>query len=242
MSSNEASSEVTYTSISIDLYEDAALQAPPSPDYVTGPEEHEQAPPLSDYVPGPEYPEYLAPSDTEILVESEDGPTDYPADGRDDDNDDSFGDHADLEDEEEVSREDEEEEHLAPIDSTAIPLAIELVPSAEVTEPFETDESRATPPPPPAYHNTSRISVRSQVPIPFPSEAKVDRFLALPTPPPSLLTPLSSLLSQIPLLPTSPTYAQAPLGYRATGLRAASPPTDKRQTRVVIIYSISRQI
>ncbi|GKB15828.1 hypothetical protein Tco_0849751 [Tanacetum coccineum] len=32
----------------------AALQAPPSPDYVPGPEEPEQAPPSPDYVPGPE--------------------------------------------------------------------------------------------------------------------------------------------------------------------------------------------
>ncbi|GKA00725.1 putative reverse transcriptase domain-containing protein, partial [Tanacetum coccineum] len=77
-----------------------------------------------------------------------------------------FGDHADVEDKEEISREDEEEEHLAPIDSTAVPSAIELIPSAEVTEPFKIDESRDTPPPP-AYHTTFRISVRSQVPIPF---------------------------------------------------------------------------
>ncbi|GKA38120.1 hypothetical protein Tco_0724685 [Tanacetum coccineum] len=105
-------------------------------------------------------------------------------------------------------------------------LTIELVPSAEVTEPLEIDESAATPPPP-AYHTTSRIYVRSQVPIPFPSKAKVDKLLALPTLPPSPLTPLSSLLSQIPPLPTSPTYAQASLCYRAAGIRAASPPTDK---------------
>ncbi|GJR85597.1 hypothetical protein Tco_0209608 [Tanacetum coccineum] len=56
---------------------------------------------------------------------------------------------------------------------------------------------------------------RDDTPIPFPSKAEVDRLLALPTPPPSPLTSLSSLLPQIPLLPTSTTYAQAPLGYRA---------------------------
>ncbi|GJT61851.1 hypothetical protein Tco_1005384 [Tanacetum coccineum] len=37
-----------------DPYAEAALQAPPSPDYVPGPEEPEQAPPSPDYVPGPE--------------------------------------------------------------------------------------------------------------------------------------------------------------------------------------------
>ncbi|GKD40102.1 hypothetical protein Tco_1260309, partial [Tanacetum coccineum] len=111
--------------------------------------------------------------------------------------------------EEEESSEDdddEEEEHLAPADSTAIAsLAVDPVLSAEETEPFETDESAATPPPP-AYHTTSRMSVRSQTPIPFPSEAEVARLLALPTPPPSPLTPLSSPLPQIPP-PTNPTYA-----------------------------------
>ncbi|GJU76652.1 hypothetical protein Tco_1273722 [Tanacetum coccineum] len=40
-------------------------------------------------------------------------------------------------------------------DSTVRP-----VPSAEETEPFETDESAATPPPPHAYHNTLRIAAR----------------------------------------------------------------------------------
>ncbi|GJX87854.1 putative reverse transcriptase domain-containing protein [Tanacetum coccineum] len=38
-----------------DPYVEAALQAPPSPDYVPGPEEPEQAPPSPDYVPGPEH-------------------------------------------------------------------------------------------------------------------------------------------------------------------------------------------
>nr|GEX51286.1 zf-CCHC domain-containing protein/UBN2 domain-containing protein [Tanacetum cinerariifolium] len=37
-------------------------QAPPSPDYVSGPDH----PPSPDYVPGPEYPEYVAPLDDEI--------------------------------------------------------------------------------------------------------------------------------------------------------------------------------
>ncbi|GKF25372.1 hypothetical protein Tco_0081266, partial [Tanacetum coccineum] len=55
-----------------------------------------------------------------------------------------------------------------------------------------------------------------------------------PSPPPSPLSPLSSLLPRIPspplILPplhTSPTYARAPLGYRAAmvQLRAASPST-----------------
>ncbi|GJS36194.1 retrovirus-related pol polyprotein from transposon TNT 1-94 [Tanacetum coccineum] len=121
---------------------------------------------------------------------------------------------------------DDEEEHLAHAGSTVVSSpAVDLVPSAEETEPFETDESAVTPPPPPTYRTTSRIFVRSQTPIPFHYEAEVARILALPTPSLSLLTPLSSPLPQIPPPPTSLTYAQALLGCRATMMRAASPPT-----------------
>ncbi|GJZ82285.1 hypothetical protein Tco_0647458, partial [Tanacetum coccineum] len=217
-------------------------QAPPSPDYVPGLEYHEYLAPSDAEIPIEDQPYaaasptaispgYIADSDPED--ESEDGPTDYLADGGDDDDDssrdddDSSGDDADDEDEEEASKEDEEEEHLAPADSTVVSPTIDPVPSAEETEPFETDEFAATPPPPPTYRTTARMSVRSQEPIQFPSEAEVARLLAIPTPPPSPLTPLSSPLPQIPSLPThtSPTYAEAPLGYRAAGirLRAASP-------------------
>ncbi|GJU25927.1 hypothetical protein Tco_1164548 [Tanacetum coccineum] len=251
MSSDETSSRVTYTSISSDYEEPYDVGSPgvfvygydglpmhpidlPSRDHVPGLEEPEQAPLSPDSIPGLEYPEYLALSDEE----SEDGPTDYSADGGDDDDDDdeSSGDDVDDEDEEEASKEDgDEEEHLALADSiTVASLVVDPVPSAEETEPFETDKSAATPPPPPAYCTTARMSIRAQTPIPFPSEAEVNKLLAIPTPPPSLLALLSSPLPQIPLPPfpvplpptTSPTYTKAPLGYRAAEirLRTASPP------------------
>ncbi|GKE21730.1 hypothetical protein Tco_1433242 [Tanacetum coccineum] len=270
MSSDEASSGVTYTSISSDYEEPSELGSPgvvvygynglpmhlvhpPSPDYVPGPEESEQAPLLPDYVSRPEYLEYLAPSDEEENPEenpeenleenpedeSEDSPTDYPVDRGDDYDDDSSGDDANNEDEEEALEEDEEEEgeeeHLASADSTAIAsLVVDPVPSTEETEPFETDKFAATPPPSPAYRTTARTFIRAQTPIPFLSEAEVDRLLDIPTLPPSSLTPLSTSLPQIPLpsfpVPspptTSPTYTQAPLGYKAAKirLRTASPP------------------
>ncbi|GKF42382.1 hypothetical protein Tco_0125724 [Tanacetum coccineum] len=78
---------------------------------------------------------------------------DYPADGGDgddepssDDNDDDTDDDDEepFEDEEE---EEEEEEHLAPADSSAIPV-VDPVPSARDTEAFKTDESAPTPRPP----------------------------------------------------------------------------------------------
>ncbi|GKG34081.1 hypothetical protein Tco_0434240, partial [Tanacetum coccineum] len=73
--------------------------------------------------------------------DSEDGPVDYPADGGNDDDDDSSDD------------DEEEEEHLAPADPVVVPVA-DHVPSSEETEPFETDESAATPPSPPACRTT----------------------------------------------------------------------------------------
>nr|GEZ23525.1 retrovirus-related Pol polyprotein from transposon TNT 1-94 [Tanacetum cinerariifolium] len=98
-----------------DPYVEVALQAPPSLDYVPGPEEPEQAPPLPDYVPGPGHaddeivvedqayaedaspiaqsPEYVPESDFEAHPKDDDDedpkedPVDYPADGGVDDDD-----------------------------------------------------------------------------------------------------------------------------------------------------------
>nr|GFC31485.1 hypothetical protein [Tanacetum cinerariifolium] len=43
----------------LDPYVQLVMEAPPSPDYIPGPE----APPSPDYIPGPDYPEYLPPAD-----------------------------------------------------------------------------------------------------------------------------------------------------------------------------------
>ncbi|GJR63488.1 hypothetical protein Tco_1505650 [Tanacetum coccineum] len=165
MSSDSASFEVTYTPISshgdplawaMDFFRlqepDSSKAAPASPDYVPGPEEPEQAPLSPDYVSGLEYPEYLAPSDEEV-PDSKDGPVDYPIDGGDGDDDDSSND-----DEEDEEASEEEEEHLALADSVVAPV-VDHVPSFEETGLFETDESTATPPSPPAYRTTARISL-----------------------------------------------------------------------------------
>ncbi|GKD18483.1 hypothetical protein Tco_1207641, partial [Tanacetum coccineum] len=52
----------------------AAFQAPPSPDYVAGPEEPEQAPPslvYVPYVPEPVYPEFMSPEDEVFPAEEQ---------------------------------------------------------------------------------------------------------------------------------------------------------------------------
>ncbi|GKD88017.1 hypothetical protein Tco_1359171 [Tanacetum coccineum] len=156
-------------------------------------------------------PGYVADSDSEEDREedpkeySEEDHAYYPVDGGDDDdepfddddNDDDIGD----EDEEPFEDEDEEE-HLAPADSPIAPV-IDPVPSTEDTEALETDEAAPTHVPTRRRH-TARMSVRPQTPVSLPSEAEVERLLALPIPPPSLLTPLSSPLPQIPSLPLPP--------------------------------------
>ncbi|GJW49680.1 hypothetical protein Tco_0091031 [Tanacetum coccineum] len=208
-----------------DPYVEAALQAPPSPDYVPGPEEPEQAPPSPDYVPGPEHAddEIVAEDQPQIRKEDErrtpeEDPIDYPADGGDDgddemdieeDEDDDMDIDADEEDEDDEMDvevdEEAEEEHSAP----AYPVVVALpatAPSAEETEPFETDESAATPPPHPAYRMTARITILEPLPVPAWSDSEVARLLAISSPPASPLSPWSSSPPQIPfpLSPPSP--------------------------------------
>ncbi|GJY45390.1 hypothetical protein Tco_0434453 [Tanacetum coccineum] len=211
-----SSSTLTYTSVYTDFEpwrfqwvsdEEPKVpeEAPPSPDYVSGPE----PPPSPDYLPGPEHPpspvyvpepeylEYLVPSDAKAPVEDhplpddasptalspgyiadsdpkedpkedpEEDPADYPADGGDEDDDET----SDDDDDDDVEEDEEEEEHLAPADSSAVPT-IDLVPSAEDIEAFETDESAPTPPSP--RSRRARISVR----LPSPMSASMEACIA----------------------------------------------------------------
>nr|GEW77189.1 hypothetical protein [Tanacetum cinerariifolium] len=194
-------------------------EASPSPDYIPGPEEPEQAPPLPNYVPGPEHaddeivaedqpyaedaspttqsPKYVPESDLEAYPE-EDGDEDHEEDHVDyltdggDDGDDEEGSSEDDKDDDMDIEADEEEEHPALADSVVVALpASDQASSAEETEPFETDESAAIPPPHPAYRMTARISIPALVPIPAWSDSEVARLLAMSTPSSSLLSPLS---------------------------------------------------
>ncbi|GKD27564.1 hypothetical protein Tco_1233778, partial [Tanacetum coccineum] len=88
----------------------------------------------------------------------------------------------DDDDEDEDEDEDEEEEHPSPADSV-----------------------------PPVHRMTARISIRDEPSISLPPREEVERLLALTTPPPSPLTPLSSPLPQIPSPPpNSPTHIKIP--------------------------------
>nr|GFD01288.1 hypothetical protein [Tanacetum cinerariifolium] len=156
---------------------------------------------------------------------------------RGDDGDDEKGSSEDNEDEDmdiEADEEEEEEEHPAPSDSVVVAsTAADQAPSTEETEPFETDESIATPPPHPAYRMTARISIPAIVPMPAWSDSEVVRLLAMSSPPALPLSPWSSPPPQIPfpplppiLSPPSPVLSPAPppspirsLGYRAAMIR-----------------------
>nr|GEU44657.1 retrovirus-related Pol polyprotein from transposon 17.6 [Tanacetum cinerariifolium] len=284
---SDASSTVTYTSVYTDSepwryygensaetgpprvivygYDGLPIQpvAPPSPDYVPGPE-HPSSP---DYVPGPEhppspveipyvfepeYPEYLAPSNDKAPLEDqplpadaspiaaslhymadsdpeedpEDDQADYPVDGGDgddepsDDDDDDDDDTDDEDPEEEPFEEDndKEEEHLAPTDSSAVPIVDHVLPAGDA-EALEADEPTHAPGSPISIPlsqtrlRRARKTVRPEPPMSASMEACIDRHVALCSPP--LLVPSLPLPSPSPLT-TSPTDTGAPLGYRAS--------------------------
>ncbi|GKB55442.1 hypothetical protein Tco_0906195 [Tanacetum coccineum] len=154
--------------------------APPSPDYVPGPE----YPPSPEFVPEPVYPEFMPPEDEVFPAEEqplpaavspttdspgyivdsdpeedeedpEEDPTDYPTDGGNDDDgdDESFDDDEDDDDLEE-DEDEEEEEHPALADSV----------------------------PPPVHRVTARMCIRDDPPTPFWFEVEIARILAIPSP------------------------------------------------------------
>ncbi|GJY80809.1 hypothetical protein Tco_0493560 [Tanacetum coccineum] len=154
-----SSSTVTYTSVYTDS-EPGRPVAPSSPDYVPGPKQPpspdygdeapiEDQPLPTDASPTALSPGYVADSDLDEDLEEdpEEDHANYPADegdGDDEPSDDADDDDTDDEDKEASKDEDDEEEHLAPADSSAVPV-VDPVPSARDTEAFETDESAPTP-------------------------------------------------------------------------------------------------
>ncbi|GJS95169.1 hypothetical protein Tco_0802137 [Tanacetum coccineum] len=163
-----------------DPYMEAALQAPPSPDYVPGPEEPKQAPPSLDYVPGPEHvddeivaedqpyaedasptaqsPDYVPKSDPEADPEDDDDKdpeedsVDYPTDGGDDGDDEDEPSKDDEDDDMDIDADDdkEEEEHPAPADSVVV--ALPAADQAPSAEETELFETDKSAATPPPHH------------------------------------------------------------------------------------------
>ncbi|GKD96746.1 hypothetical protein Tco_1380643 [Tanacetum coccineum] len=247
---------------------------PPLPDFVPEPVYPEFMPPEDEVLLAEEQPlpaaaspttdssGYVPVSDPEEDPKEDDDedpeedPVDYPADGGDDGDDEDESSNDNEDEDVNIEGDEEEEEHPAPADSTTVVLsAVDHAPSAEETEPFETDESAAIPPPHPAYRVTIRISIRDEPPTPLWSDTEIARLLAIPTSPPSPLSLWSSLLPQIPLppLPVSspvpvissspPASLIRPLGYRAAMIRLrAKAPSTSHSPPPHIILSHTRAV
>ncbi|GJV27516.1 hypothetical protein Tco_1383964 [Tanacetum coccineum] len=185
-------------------------------------------------------PSYVPDSDLEEDSEedSKEEHADYPADGgdgddepSDDDDDDDDTDDEDEEPFEDEGDDEEEEEHLAPVDSSAIPI-VDPVPSAGDTQAFETDESAPTPRSPQIrvpFAQTrlrrAQKTVKLEPPMSPSMEARIAEYSVARTPPLPVASPPLPLPSP---LTTSPIDAGAPLGYTAVRIRmraaAVSPP------------------
>ncbi|GKG11143.1 hypothetical protein Tco_0342543, partial [Tanacetum coccineum] len=130
-----------------------------------------EVPPSPDYIPGPEVPpssDYIpGPEEPQspppLDFVPESDPEEEPEKDDEDPEEDPADYPADRDDEDEDEDENEEEEHPAPADFV-----------------------------PPVHHTTARISIRDEPSISLPPKEEVERLLALTTPPPSPLTPLSS--------------------------------------------------
>nr|GEU95412.1 putative reverse transcriptase domain-containing protein [Tanacetum cinerariifolium] len=220
---------------------------PPSPDYMPSPEEPEQAPRSPDYVSRPEYPEYLAPFDAEIPIEDQPHVADASPTTL------SSGYIANFNPEEDPNDESEDDGKCG-VQNTLCGVLMELmliltksfnsfdlrifvvfdleISSSELANEEEASEEDEEKEEHLALANSTAVFQLLTLSHPLRRQShlrqmKVVRLLAIPRPPPSLLTPLSSPLPQIPSPPThtSPTYAEVPLGFKAAGiwLRAASP-------------------
>nr|GEZ14912.1 putative reverse transcriptase domain-containing protein [Tanacetum cinerariifolium] len=267
--SSDSYATITYTSMSsyevivngyygmpmdpLDPYVQLVMEAPPSPDYIPGPE---YLPPADDVLPAEEQPlpvavsptaespGYITESEPEIEPEEEDGDdekseedsieylTSGGDDDADDDGDDLSEDDADDEDEEESSdSEEEEEEHLAPtVPSPALHSSIPAFEDSDKTEPFEEGETPATPPPF-RYRVAARISVQPHILMTFRSESEVERLLAITTPPLSPVSPTSyplpPFLMLLPILTPLPTSSfPLPLSLPSTSGSESIPEAD----------------
>ncbi|GKD90918.1 hypothetical protein Tco_1366425 [Tanacetum coccineum] len=187
---------------------------PPSPDYVPGPE-HPPSPVEVPYVPEPEYPEYLVPSDAEAPLEDQPLPADasptalspgYVADSDPDEDpeEDPEEDHADYpadggDGDDEPSDDDDDDDDTDDEDEEHLAPA----------------DSFATPvaDPVPSAEDIEAFETDGSAPTPRSpqTKARIVEHVAATTPPLPILSPPLPLPSP---LTTSPTDAGEPIGYR----------------------------
>ncbi|GKD64750.1 hypothetical protein Tco_1306858 [Tanacetum coccineum] len=199
MSSDIASSAVTYTSLSFDSNRPSwgislvnAGELPEMDPYEEVAQQGQTPPLLPAYVHDPmELDEHVPPEDDDedSKKDPEEDHTDYPADEKagDDEPSNDNDDDDDTDDEnEEPTKDEKEEKHLALADSSTV-LVVDHVPSDGDTKAFETDEAQKT--------------IKLEPPMFASMETCIAEHAAAPIP------------------PTSPSYDQAPLGHRAAMIR-----------------------
>nr|GEW05465.1 hypothetical protein [Tanacetum cinerariifolium] len=243
----EESAEAGYPGVIVYGYDGLPMQpvAPPSPDYVPGPDhppspyyvagpEHPPSPVEIPYVPEPEYLEYLAPSDDEVPLEDQPLPADasptavspgYMADSDSDEDpeEDPEDDPADGGDGDDEPSDDDDDDDT----------------DDEDKEPFEDEEddeeedhlaladSSVVPIADPTRLRRVRKTVRLEPSMSASMEVCIARYVALFSP--LLHVPSPSLPFPSPLT-TIATYTRTPLGYRAVRIRmrALLPSTSRR--------------
>nr|GEV98089.1 hypothetical protein [Tanacetum cinerariifolium] len=199
--SSDSHATITYTSMS-------SYEAPPSPDYIPGPEAPPspdyipgpEAPPSPDYIPGPEYPEYLLPADDVLPAEEQPLPTavsptaELPGyiteskpetepeeeDGDDKKSEDDFIEYPTSGGDDDA---DDDGDDLSDDDSD----------DEDEEEPSDSEEEEEE---------------HLALSVPAPALYKVERLLAMPTPPPSPVSPTSYPLP--PLLMPLPIFTPLP--------------------------------
>ncbi|GJZ55782.1 hypothetical protein Tco_0610975, partial [Tanacetum coccineum] len=217
-------------------YVAAIFQAPPSPYYVSGPEELEQAPPSPvylPYVPKPVYLEYMPPEDDVLPAEEQPLPaaalptTESPgyipeSDLEEDDEEDPEEDPADYpadrggdRDDEESSDDDDDVEEDEDDEDEEEEEHLALADPAAVAFPVDKDPSDEETEP----FETDESAVTPPS-LPYPTYRIPSPPLHIPSPPPN-----------------SPTYIEAPLGFRGTGIRQRdTPPSPVHETEILEIY------
>nr|GEV20588.1 hypothetical protein [Tanacetum cinerariifolium] len=240
--SSDSHATITYTSMSsyevivngyfgmlmdpLDLYVHLVMEAPPSPDYIPGPE----APPSPDYIPGPEYPGYQPPADDVLPAEEQPLPAvvsptaespGYIADSEpemdpeeeDGDDEKSEGDSIEyltsrgdddanddgddlLEDEEESSNSEEEEEEHLAPTVPAPALHSSISASEDFDQTEPFEEGETTATPPPSAY---RVATRIYVRphIPMPFRSESEVERLLAIPTPSI-SPVSPTSYPLP--------------------------------------------
>ncbi|GJX65959.1 putative reverse transcriptase domain-containing protein [Tanacetum coccineum] len=195
--------------------------APPSPDYVPGPE-HPPLPVYVPYVPEPVYLKFMPPKDED---DPEEDPADYPIDGGDDNDDDDESSDDDEDDDKDVEEDEDEKEEEHPALADFVPPPVHLSSPLLVSPPLPVSPPPATSPTYPLGYQAIMIRLRAEAPSTShpppvgtpPSGTPPLLPILAPTSSPSLLLPSTDYREEVPdvfLPPRKRLCIAFGLGYR----------------------------